>query len=127
MPHYYTLEEANAALPVLRPLLERIMEGWDRLSQQRAPVQAMVGDDRHDFGGPLLARVTADLMRLQDAAATISAMGVELKDAATGLVDFYALRNGEEVYLCWRYDEPAIGYWHPIDAGFAGRRPIEEF
>ncbi len=127
MRRYYTLEEANAALPRLRPLLERIIEVWGRLAKQQGQVEAMVGDDRRDIGGPVLSQVAADLMRLQDAAAAINAMGIELRDAATGLVDFWALRNGEEVHLCWRYGEPSVLYWHLPDEGFAGRRPINEF
>jgi hypothetical protein len=127
MLRYFTLEEANAMLPQLYPLLERIMEVWERLAQQQGQVQAMVGDVRADVGGPLLAGVTTDLVRLQDAIAAISEMGIELKDAATGLIDFPALRHGEQVYLCWRYGEASVLYWHPLHTGFAGRRPIEEF
>jgi hypothetical protein len=54
----------------------------------------------------------------------IQASGVELKDINSGLLDFRSLRGGREVYLCWRYGENAISFWHDIDAGFAGRQPL---
>ena len=51
--------------------------------------------------------------------------GAQVKDINTGLLDFPALRNGHEVYLCWKYGEDQIAFWHEVDAGFAGRQPIE--
>ena len=51
---------------------------------------------------------------------------IELKDLQTGLVDFPALREGREVYLCWQLGEPDVGYWHEIDTGFSGRMPVDE-
>ena len=48
----------------------------------------------------------------------------ELKDPRSGLLDFPSLRDGRTVYLCWKLDEPTIGYWHPIETGFAGRQPL---
>jgi hypothetical protein len=53
--------------------------------------------------------------------------GAQVKDINTGLLDFPALREGHEVYLCWKYGEDQIAFWHEIDAGFAGRQPIESF
>ena len=52
-------------------------------------------------------------------------LGVEVKDVAMGLVDFYAQRDGDIVYLCWQRGEPRVGHWHPLEGGFAGRRPLE--
>ena len=52
-------------------------------------------------------------------------MGIELKDINTGLVDFLAERDGRDVYLCWRYDEPTVAFWHDLEAGVAGRQPLE--
>jgi hypothetical protein len=48
-----------------------------------------------------------------------------VKDLETGLVDFYAERDGESVFLCWQFGEPSVAYWHPIEGGFAARQPIE--
>ena len=58
------------------------------------------------------------------AIAQLEAVGVLLRDAQRGLVDFPAIRDGEEVYLCWLVNEPEIGYWHPLDTGILGRQPL---
>jgi hypothetical protein len=49
---------------------------------------------------------------------------IVVRDPAKGIVDFPSLRDGQEVYLCWRIDEPEISYWHAPEAGFAGREPL---
>ena len=56
--------------------------------------------------------------------AELEAVDIVVRDVERGLVDFPALRDGEEVYLCWLVDEDEIGFWHGLDAGFAGRRPL---
>jgi hypothetical protein len=66
------------------------------------------------------------MFRAQHALAEIEKLGVEVKDPATGLMDFPALRDGDVVYLCWRYGEPCVGFWHPLETGFTGRQPLDE-
>ena len=68
-----------------------------------------------------------EFQRLDDLVHRILATGAEIKDLNSGLLDFRALRGGREVYLCWKHGESAIEFWHELDTGFAGRRPIEEF
>jgi hypothetical protein len=127
MPRYFTVAEANALLPVLRPQVERLMRAWRRLSAVHEQVVALLErKPRDDLGGPPLSLAAAELVRLQSAMVAIQALGVELKDPATGLLDFLALRDGVEVYLCWRYNEPSVRFWHPTETGFAGRQPLEE-
>ncbi|MFO7170231.1 MAG: DUF2203 domain-containing protein [Chloroflexota bacterium] len=127
MTRYFTVADANALLPVLRPHVARLIEAWRRLSARHAEVIALLEQaPRDDRGGPLLAATAADIIRAQNAFFTIQSHGVHLKDPATGLIDFPAMRDGVEVYLCWRYGEPQVAYWHPIETGFAGRRPIED-
>ena len=55
----------------------------------------------------------------------LTRLGIELKDYYTGLVDFRARVNGREVYLCWRQGEQEVGYWHELEAGFAGRQRLQ--
>jgi hypothetical protein len=78
-------------------------------------------------GSAELARMTADFERLDGLVHMILATGAEIKDLTSGLLDFRAQRNGREVYLCWKMDENQIRFWHELDAGFAGRQPIESF
>jgi hypothetical protein len=127
MPRYFTVAEANALLPLLRPHVHRLIEAWRQLNDVQAEVVALL--DRHprdDIGGPPLSIAAAAIIRAQTAIVAIQAYGAELKDPATGLLDFPAMRDGSPVYLCWRYGEPRIGFWHPIETGIAGRQPLEE-
>jgi hypothetical protein len=61
---------------------------------------------------------------LSDMARQITNLGCELKGIDEGLIDFRALREGREVYLCWRLGEERIAFWHDIEAGFGGRQPL---
>jgi hypothetical protein len=127
MARYFTVAEANALLPVLRPHVARLITSWRRLTAEQARVVAILERaPRADLGGPPLNTAALDIIRAQNAMVAIQALGVDLKDPATGLLDFPTLRNGVEVYLCWRYGEERVGFWHPIETGFAGRQPLEE-
>ena len=63
--------------------------------------------------------------RIAEAAMELEKLGIELKDCQLGLVDFPAKVGGDIAYLCWKFDEPRIDWWHEIDAGFGGRQPLE--
>ena len=127
MARYFTVEEANALLPTLRPYVERLLAAWQRLSVGQERIVGILDSKPHvDLGGTPLSEAAADIIRAQDAMLAIQSFGVDLKDPASGLLDFPTLRNGVEVYLCWRYGEPRIGFWHSIESGFAGRQPLDE-
>jgi hypothetical protein len=63
---------------------------------------------------------------INDEVTAIGDTGAVLKDLDTGLVDWLASRNGSDIWLCWRFGEPEIAFWHEYDTGFSGRRPIAE-
>ncbi len=128
---HFTPEEANAALAVVRPLVERLVamrrEHVAALARQEELERAVRGN-----GGGIppasLASAAAEVEELSRALAAlvdeISAHGAQVKDLDKGLIDFPALRRGETVLLCWRLGEDAIRYWHRVEDGFAGRRPL---
>jgi len=68
--------------------------------------------------------LTLQTQQLRNAMDELSTFGCELKDAETGLIDFLSLRDGEEVYLCWRLGEGRISFWHYLHTGIAGRQPL---
>jgi hypothetical protein len=104
----------------LRHQLATVIVQLERLT----PAQRANG---HKVEAIALEARLAELQRSVSAAAgTLAELAVEVKDLEHGIVDFPARRNGDIVYLCWRVGEPEIGYWHPIDAGFAGRSPVDE-
>jgi hypothetical protein len=126
-PHYFTLAEANAALDVIRPLIERILAIRDEILKKRPEIWPAIERSAGNGGNATLSRIAADFGKLDDLVHEVLATGVEVKDINIGLLDFPAWRVDHEVYLCWKYGEDKIAFWHEIDAGLAGRRPIEDF
>lgn len=117
----YTVEEANALLPYLAPTLVELREKYELAESARESVaQAAAGNGwsaKRERWSATMARVAELMERLQE-------WGIELRDIATGLVDFPAVVDGAEAYLCWRLGEPEVGYYHSRDEGFGGRRRL---
>lgn len=124
MPQIFTVEEANQALQVIRPLMTQILEIRKTILARQPEMWPVIEKAVGNGGNKAASLVATDFNRLEDLVGQIQATGAVIKDVNSGLVDFLALREGREVYLCWRYDEGEIRYWHGIDAGFAGRTPI---
>ncbi len=127
MPRYFTFEEANSALAVIRPLMDEIELIRQEILAQQPETWNAIQRAAGNGGSPALSRLVKTFDRVDELLHRIQAMGVLVKDINTGLLDFPALRHGREVYLCWRRGEDEIAYWHEIEAGFAGRQPIEDF
>jgi hypothetical protein len=130
MPRYFSVEEANQALPRLRQWLPRIQARRRRLDVVQHKLAEL--SVKASANGNLLEeevhatqreakRLTGELDKL---IGRIQELGCELKDIEQGLVDFPALREGREVYLCWRLGEEEVAFWHELEAGFAGRQPL---
>lgn len=127
----FTLDEANGLLPRVRPLVERMVELNGRLGdaeRRRAELVGRIASNGGDITPGDVATVTADVaeQRTQLAAVVteIQELGVLVKDLETGLVDFPSEREGEEILLCWRLGEGEIAFWHGLEEGFAGRKPV---
>lgn len=126
-PHYFSLEEANAALQIIRPLMDEVQRIRTKIIAQRPEIWPAMARSVGNGGSPTLSKLVKDFDRLDELVRQILATGAQIKDINTGLLDFPALRAGHEVHLCWKVGEPEIGFWHEIDAGFAGRQPIDSF
>jgi hypothetical protein len=117
----YTVEEANAELSDLRDRLARVKESRQAiLAASRRIREAVEADGGGQAGGDYwgaLAALKAEIEHFAE-------RNILLRDAETGLVDFPAERDGEVVYLCWRLGEERVAWWHPLDTGFVGRRPL---
>jgi hypothetical protein len=121
---HYSLEEANAALPRVGELLRTLRDASERLSDREA--REALGEAAPGNGGGEPGRTVSEaFIELREAMAELREGEIVLRDLSRGLVDFPAVREGEEVYLCWEEGEPEIAFWHEPDAGFAGRRPLE--
>ena len=121
---YYTTEEANALLPTLRPIVAGMLEARQRIVEAQPELWPMLEKAVGNGGSKKAGAVLADFETIQKAVKTIEGYGLQLKDLNTGLIDFLSQRNGREVWLCWRFDEPSVAHWHDLDSGFAGRQPL---
>jgi hypothetical protein len=120
---HYSLEEASALLPRVAELLATMRSARDRLGDAEA--RAALAEASNGGGQP--GRVVSEgFLELREAMLEFREREIVLRDLDRGLVDFPALRGGQEIYLCWEEGESEIGYWHEPDTGFAGRRPLDD-
>jgi hypothetical protein len=129
---YFTAAEANAALPLVRAivrditaLFRELRDRHDRLSRLRQSQGGALGDAYQEELQLIQDEFERGQAKMEEYVAELRNLGVELKDPETGLLDFPCRMQGREVYLCWRYGEPEVGYWHELDAGFAGRQKLK--
>ena len=123
-PSYFTLEQAQAALAIIRPLLAEIMEIRQSILDREPEVWPVVEKAAGNGGNRVASQLAQEFERLDQAIRAILATGALLKDVNLGLVDFPALQDGREIYLCWKYGEETISFWHEINTGFSGRQPL---
>jgi hypothetical protein len=120
--HFYTVEEANAALDRLRDSLDRIREARQVLLRSGERIRESASSNG---GGGEGEAYWAALRTLRQELEGLAADGIVLRDAESGLIDFPARREGKMIQLCWRRGETRVAYWHEIDAGFGNRKPLE--
>jgi hypothetical protein len=123
---HYTLEQANAARDWVAERVGWVRDAHARLVALGAGAGEAIAALDAQVGGSYPGRdVAQSLVELSRAVDELEAVDIVLRDFDRGLVDFPAIRDGEEVYLCWLVDdEDTIGFWHEPEAGFAGRRPL---
>ena len=117
----FTVEEANAMLPDLRDTLEAMRRARQIVL---ASAERVKGSVAGNGGGKPAGEYAEALEMIGRETERLSAEGVLLRDIDTGLVDFPGERDGQSVFLCWKLGEDEVGFWHPVDTGFSGRRPL---
>jgi len=132
-PQYFTRAQAEAQLPHVEPLLRELRELAGQLAEaldRYATLQEkMRGNGQGHYGEyqELRERIGEGRSQIDTRIREVQTLGALIKDIESGLIDFPALREGREVYLCWRLGEgERIRWWHEIEAGFAGRQPLED-
>lgn len=128
---YFTLSEANKALPLVRAIASDLAELSRDVIERRQRIDMLsFGRDvtAHDPYTEELAEVERELEqdedRLRALVQELRDLGVEAKNPTVGLVDFPCLLDGRVVLLCWQLSEPEVLFWHELEAGFAGRQPV---
>jgi hypothetical protein len=127
MPRLFTLDEANALLPRLREILADVRRAVAELEQtagEAGELRWKVRGNGHNVAEEAFDREQSARQAVNHHISRVHELGCELKDVRLGLVDFPSRREGETVYLCWKLDEAEVGFWHPLDVGFAGRQPL---
>ncbi len=120
---FYSVEEANALVPKLKPLLERLRATQEELAQDKTV--AAVREKASHNGGGLPARHLSELTRtLERDLRQLREWGIVLRDPTIGLIDFFHRREAETVFLCWKLGEDRVEWWHPVDTGIAGREHL---
>jgi hypothetical protein len=128
---YFTPSEANELLAEVRPLAELLVQhrqGMRQAAERRARLTARIAGNGGDLDpqepGELDEQFQRESHAVTQAAERLERLGVQVKDLDRGLVDFPALHEGQEVLLCWQVGEDEVAYWHGVDEGFAGRKPL---
>ena len=127
MPKFFTLQEANEALNTVRPLMDEVQRIRQKILENQPEAWPAIEKSAGNGGNPALSRMVQDFEKLDALVHQIQDTGAQIKDINIGLLDFSALKDGREVYLCWQYGEGDIAFWHEVEAGYAGRQPIESF
>jgi hypothetical protein len=130
----FTLDEAQSLLPVLESLLKRALEAKHAAEELEAGLSEVArqiylsGGMKVDVAAVAQKRAEMEqhMQRVRESVAEIDAIGVQVKDIDTGLLDFPCRLEDQVVLLCWRLGEVSIEHWHTVEAGFQGRQPLDE-
>ena len=135
MPRYFTLQQAARLLPQVETAIREAVDSKTEHARLESEFHSelqrimMLGGVDLNRAALLEKRQRRDCcaVRLKKALEAIEEIGCLVKDLDIGLVDFPTLFHGEEVYLCWKLGESSIGFWHGVDEGFRGRKPIDQY
>lgn len=121
---YFTVEEANALLPNIKPVLGELLERRARIVRSRNEVTSFLRSGDSDVGGREASELVREFMKMEKLILKIRSHDIVLKDLNVGLIDFLSERDGREVYLCWRYGEPKVDFYHELHTGFNDRQHL---
>jgi hypothetical protein len=121
---HFTRAEASAFLPQLTTLLSRLRDARDELTDTETH-EALSEAAPTNGGGEQGRRVGIAFLEVRRLIDTVEQAGIVLRDIDRGLVDFPALIDGREVYLCWELGEEEVAYWHDLEGGYGGRKPLD--
>jgi hypothetical protein len=125
MARHFSVGEANALLPRIRSIVESVLAARQRILDAQPEVWPTLEKAVGNGGSKQAGALVEEFKKVERGVKAIQDLGAVVKDINTGLIDFPALQGGREVFLCWRYDEPAVAHWHDLQTGFAGRQAID--
>ena len=123
---YFTVTQANEALPDVIKKFEMALAKKNEVSKIEQQMQvSMSTSDKFEEYVTLKQKLNSAITKFYQAVEELENTGVVVKSLDQGLLDFPSLRFNEEVWLCWKYGETEIKFWHDKDTGFMGRKPLE--
>ena len=122
---HYTRAEARALLPQVRQWLRRLSELRTGLEKHEKELTRTMAPGL-DTGGPVVNAWVRTMAELHEILLEFHRRQIQVKDLDRGLIDFPALRGGEEVFLCWEDGEEDVEFWHDLEAGYAGRQRLDD-
>lgn len=128
---HFTADQANATLPLVRRIVSDLLDlhpRW-RLAVAAFEVEQAVTSPDGETVPARVARLEAGRLagEIEACLEELEQIGCVFKGFDAGLVDFPAMLDGRDVYLCWQFDEPRVDHWHELDGGYAGRQPLDPF
>ena len=120
----FTLAEANSTLPLVKRIVADIVKYHAKATGLRQRLVSQDARNQQQQNQTHASELERCVEQLQEFLGELTAVGAELKDFESGLIDFVGRHDGRDVYLCWKLGEESITHWHELDAGFAGRKPV---
>ena len=125
MTKYFTPEEANHVLPAVQALVAEIMQAREAILKAQPELWPVLEKSIGNGGSKKAGELLHEFRRVERGVQGLQEIGCVLKDMSIGLVDFPAMRNDQEILLCWKYGEPAVMYWHDLQSGYQGRQRLD--
>jgi hypothetical protein len=123
-PRYFSLEQANQLLEVITPLVTQMLSARNKILKLQPKLETVLNKAVNNGGSLISVEALNAFEALKDVIYKIQQYDVFVKDVNSGLIDFPSMRDGEVVFLCWQYGEKQIKYWHELEDGFQGRKPV---
>ena len=120
---HFTAEQATEALEHVKPLLQKLRDARDLLTDEQAH-EALSDAAPSNGGGEAGTQVGEAFLEVRRLLLTLQEAGIVVRDIERGLIDFPALIDDREVYLCWELGEDEVAWWHELDAGYRGRQSL---
>jgi hypothetical protein len=121
---HYSVDEANALLPRVKPVLRKLRDAKDMLTDEDAH-EVLSEAAPTNGGGDSGRQVGEAFLEVRRLLGALQEAGIVVRDIDRGLIDFPAVREGQEIYLCWELGEDGVEYWHDLESGYRGRQPLD--
>ena len=123
----FTVDQANATLPLVRKIVEDIVTQYRVWNEKLNEIDLVAASGRAADAGlaERFANEAQSMARdIEGFRRELAELGIQVKDPGIGLIDFPSMLGSRSVYLCWRLGEPEVAFWHELNAGYAGRQPL---